>query len=147
MPRVSQVSEQKPHFMLQSLTMTRCSGFQAGWALGPRWTAMDWLKLNGPCGAVGPILQVHSCRPAPLLSPISKQRGGYMSYTPGIMVCGTVSSTMVGAALNSRWLKFNIPFSKQPGFGPLASTAGFKSCLCQLSNSIILHQLLSFSES
>ena len=55
MHRVSQASAQNPISCFGGLTLTRCSGCQAGWELGPRWApAVDWLRLNGPCGAAGP---------------------------------------------------------------------------------------------
>jgi len=107
---------------------------------------MDSLKLNGPCGAAGP-------RPAGARLPFGSsslpdkqaERRLYELYTwhngpwERILQDG-------GAALNSRLLKFNIPFGEQPGFRPLAGTPGFKSRLCQLLNSIILNQLLNLSE-
>ena len=140
MHRISQASAQNPISCFGALTMTRCSGCQAGWAPGPRWApAVDWLKLNGPCGAAGPrpaVAQPWSGSSSLPDKQAEKRwfelRTWHNSPRDSLFLPGW------WAALNFKCLEFNIPFSEQLGFGPLAGASGFKCCLCHLLYCIIL---------
>lgn len=129
MHRVSQASAQNPISCFGGWTVTQRSGCQAGQEPGVRWApAMDWPKLNGPCGAAWPTLQRQSCCLAPFLSPTSKQRGGNARHIPGTMVHGTHCILQDSSStLSSWWPKFNVSFGEQLGFGPLTDKPGFKS--------------------